>query len=134
VGLGTDGAGSNDSLDLLSDLKTFALAQRHAAADATAIPAAEAWRLATGGLAPALGGTALGPGEPADFLLLRRDSYELAVGDLHADLVYAASGAVVDTTVVAGRALMRGGRIEGAAEVVARAAERAARLGLDRRP
>ncbi len=37
VGLGTDGAGSNDSLDLLADLKLFALAQRHAAADATAI-------------------------------------------------------------------------------------------------
>ena len=32
VALGTDGAGSNDSLDLLSDLKTFALMQRHAAA------------------------------------------------------------------------------------------------------
>jgi len=30
VGLGTDGAGSNDSLDLLSDLKVFALSQRHA--------------------------------------------------------------------------------------------------------
>ena len=37
VGLGTDGAGSNDSLDLLADLKVFALAQRHAAGDATAI-------------------------------------------------------------------------------------------------
>ena len=36
VGLGTDGAGSNDSLDLLSDLKLFALAQKHAAADPTA--------------------------------------------------------------------------------------------------
>jgi cytosine/adenosine deaminase-related metal-dependent hydrolase len=36
VGLGTDGAGSNDSLDLLAELKLFALAQRHAAADATA--------------------------------------------------------------------------------------------------
>ena len=37
VGLGTDGAGSNDSLDLLADLKIFALAQKHAAADPTAI-------------------------------------------------------------------------------------------------
>ena len=31
VGLGTDGAGSNDSLDLLADLKAFALMQKHAA-------------------------------------------------------------------------------------------------------
>jgi hypothetical protein len=36
----------------------------------------------------------------------------------------------VDTTVVDGRELMRGGVIEGADEVVARARERAERLGL----
>ncbi|HWC08996.1 MAG TPA: amidohydrolase family protein, partial [Solirubrobacterales bacterium] len=52
VGLGSDGAGSNDSLDLLADLKTFALAQKHAAADPTAIDAGEAWAVATGALAP----------------------------------------------------------------------------------
>ena len=34
VGLGTDGAGSNDSLDLLADLKVFALGQKHARRDA----------------------------------------------------------------------------------------------------
>ena len=39
VGLGTDGAGSNDSLDLFSDLKVFALAQRHADGDPTVLPA-----------------------------------------------------------------------------------------------
>ena len=56
VGLGTDGAGSNDSLDLLADLKVFALAQRHAAGDPTAIGSAEAWAIATGAAAPLLGG------------------------------------------------------------------------------
>ena len=55
VGLGTDGAGSNDSLDLLADLKVFALAQKHAAGDPTAIAAAEAWEIATGARAPLLG-------------------------------------------------------------------------------
>ena len=54
VGLGTDGAGSNDSLDLLADLKLLALAQKHAAADPTAIAAAEAWAIATGARAPLL--------------------------------------------------------------------------------
>ena len=130
VGLGTDGAGSNDSLDLLSDLKIFALAQKHAAADPTAIDAAEAWAVATGGRAPQLGATPLEPGAPADFLLCRPDSPELGIGDLTADLVYAASGAAVDTTVVAGRVLMRGGEVPGLDEVVAHAAERARRLGL----
>ncbi len=130
VGLGTDGAGSNDSLDLLADLKLFALAQRHAAADATAIAAAEAWDVATGCAAPLLGATALAVGAPADFLLLDPTAPELAIGDLAADLVYAAAGAAVDTVVVAGRVLMRGGVQPERAEIVARAAERAKRLGL----
>jgi len=130
VGLGTDGAGSNDSLDLLADLKLFALAQKHAAADPAAIEAEEAWAVATGARAPLLGATPLRPGAPADFLLLRRDAPELGIGDLTSDLVYAASGATVDTTVVAGRVLMRNGEIEGLNEIVARAAGRAHRLGL----
>lgn len=130
AGLGTDGAGSNDSLDLLADLKLFALTQKHAAGDPTAIDAAEAWAVATGAKAPLLGATPLEPGAPADFLLLRAGAPELAIGDLTADLVYAASGAAVDTTVVAGRVLMRNGEIEGLDEIVARAAERARRLGL----
>jgi 5-methylthioadenosine/S-adenosylhomocysteine deaminase len=132
VGLGTDGAGSNDSLDLLSDLKTFALTQRHAAGDATVVPAGEALEIATGARAPLLTGGAepLAVGAPADFLLLRGDSPELGIGDLASDLVYAASGSIVDTTVVAGRVLMRGGVVEGTAEIVAQAAERARRLGI----
>lgn len=139
VGLGTDGPGSNDSLDLLADLKLFALAQRHASGDPTVLPPAEAWRIATGDAAPRLhqidppvGETvdALRVGGPADFLLLRADAPELGLGDLHADLVYAASGSVVDTTVVAGRVLMRGGEIPSLGEIVARAIERAERLGI----
>jgi 5-methylthioadenosine/S-adenosylhomocysteine deaminase len=140
VGLGTDGAGSNDSLDLLADLKTFALMQRHLSGDPTVLPAAEALEIAAGARAPALldgAGAAdgavpggLAPGAPADFLLLRREAPELGIGDLASDLVYAASGSVVDTTVVAGRVLMRGGEVEGEAEILARAAERARRLGI----
>jgi 5-methylthioadenosine/S-adenosylhomocysteine deaminase len=130
VGLGTDGAGSNDSLDLLADLKTFALVQKHAAGDPTAIDAAEAWAIATGMRAPLLGASELEVGAPADFLLLRPDAPELGIGDLTADLVYAAAGAAVDTTVVGGRVLMRGGEVPGLGEIVARAAESAERLGL----
>jgi 5-methylthioadenosine/S-adenosylhomocysteine deaminase len=133
VGLGTDGAGSNDSLDLLADLKAFALTQRHASADPTVVPAGEALEIATGARAPLLAGNRRGrlaQGSPADFLLLRGDAPELGIGDLASNLVYAASGAVVDTTVVAGRVLMRGGVVEGTEEIVARARERARRLGI----
>lgn len=130
VGLGTDGAGSNDSLDLLAELKHFALAQKHAAGDPTAIEAGEAWEIATGARAPLLGAGALAVGAPADFLLLRAAAPELAIGELASDLVYAAAGSAVATTVVGGRARMRDGAQAEEAEVVARACERARRLGL----
>ncbi|MGH2993008.1 MAG: hypothetical protein ACRDL1_05675 [Solirubrobacterales bacterium] len=55
----------------------------------------------------------------------------MSLGDLTANLVYAASGAaVVDTTVVAGRVLMRRGEIEGGDEIRERVVERARRLGI----
>jgi 5-methylthioadenosine/S-adenosylhomocysteine deaminase len=143
VGLGTDGPGSNDSLDLLADLKLFALSQRHASGDPTILPAHEAWQIATGATSPLLTGELhqlLGPpggevdavrlGGAADFLLLRPGSYELGLGDLYSDLVYAASGSIVDTTVVGGRVLMRGGEVPGMEEIVARALERSKRLGI----
>jgi 5-methylthioadenosine/S-adenosylhomocysteine deaminase len=123
VGLGTDGPGSNDSLDLLVDLKLFALSQRHTSGDPTVLPAEEAWRIATAN-------AVLRVGAPADFLLLRTRSPELSLGDLYSDLVYAASGSIVDTTVVGGRVLMRGGEVPDSEEVVARAVERSLRLGI----
>jgi 5-methylthioadenosine/S-adenosylhomocysteine deaminase len=145
VGLGTDGPGSNDSLDLLADLKAFALIQRHSAGDPTILPAREAWQIATGADAPPLRGKAdetrishvrhgkcasLEVGGPADFLLLRDGSPELSLGDLYSDLVYAASGSIVDTTVAGGKVLMRGGEVPGGEEIVARAVERSRRLGI----
>ena len=130
VGIGTDGAGSNNSLDLLADLKTFALLQRHESSDPDVLSAAEALELATGQRAPLLGATPLQRGAPADFLLVRGDSPQLGLGDLDAGLVYAASGQIVDTCVVAGRILMRGGVVEGSAEILAKAVERARGLGL----
>src|SRR5438874_11525554 len=48
VGLGTDGAGSNNSLDLFSDMKIFALVQKNAAGDPAAVGAEEVWQIATG--------------------------------------------------------------------------------------
>jgi 5-methylthioadenosine/S-adenosylhomocysteine deaminase len=131
VGLGTDGAGSNNSLDLLQDVKILALLQKHEARDASALPAEEAWSIVTGRSAPLLGASGrIAEGEPADFLLVRTDTPELGVGALEAALIYAASGSVVDTTVVNGRVLMRGGVVEREDEVLAGARERCERLGL----
>ena len=130
VGLGTDGAGSNDSLDLLADLKLFALSQKHAAADPAAIAAEDAWAVAIGRLAPLLGATELAVGAPADFLLPHPGAPELSFGELVSDLVYAAGGGVVATVVVGGQILVRDGEVEDLAEIVARAREQARGLGL----
>lgn len=131
VGLGTDGAGTNDSLDLFQDAKHFALVQKHEANDPTAIAAEEVLEIASGARAPLLGGAGrIAVGEPADFLLVKARSPELGIGPLSTGLVYAATGSVVDTTIVDGVALMRGGVLPDEAEILARARERAGRLGL----
>lgn len=131
VGLGTDGAASNNSLDLLADAKVLALVQKHAQGDPTAMPAAEAWAVATGARAAALGQPGrIAVGVPADVVLVRRDHVQLGPGDLLTNLVYAATGAVVDAVVVDGRVLVHAGRVDGVAEVRARAYERARRLGI----
>ena len=130
MGLGTDGPGSNNSLDLMDDMKVFALLQKNAAGDPAAVTAGETLALARGDRSPLLSRPALEPGADADFLLIRTESAELSLGTLDAGLVYAASGAVVDATVVAGTVLMRDGRVAGAEDVVARTREQAAGLGL----
>ena len=110
---------------------TFALGQKALAGDPAAVTAAETLAIATGERSPLLrggGGMPLEAGSPADFLLIWTGAPELTPGDLVANLVYAASGSVVDTTVVAGRALMRGRSVEGAEEVVERTRERARAL------
>lgn len=128
LGLGTDGVSSNSNLDSFEEVKLFSLSQKHASGDSSTLPADEALAIAQGLRSPALGGTPLEVGQPADFLLLRGSDPELSAGDLDADLVYAAGGSVVDTTVVAGRVLMRDRVVPGADELVAEVRARAARL------
>ena len=73
-------------------------------------------------------GDAIEVGAPADFLIVATDRPEIEPGDLAANLVYAATGAVVETTVVAGRVLMRDREVEGADEILAEVRERVPRL------
>jgi 5-methylthioadenosine/S-adenosylhomocysteine deaminase len=128
VGLGTDGAGSNNSLDMLDDVKAFALLQKHVAADPAAVTAGEAWEIATGQRSRLIGGAPPAVGRPADFALVRLDSPGLALGELDAGLVYAADASAVKLTVIGGRVVYRQGDRSEAEEVVPRAREQAARL------
>jgi 5-methylthioadenosine/S-adenosylhomocysteine deaminase len=109
VVLGTDGPGSNNNLDLLEEMKIAALIQKHRAGDATALPAHEALALATTNAAAAfrLGRGTLEPGEPADIILVDLGSASTQPAhDPVSDLVYAANGSAVHTTICDGRVLM----------------------------
>lgn len=128
VGLGTDGASSNNSLDMFNDVRVFSLIQKHTQYDATAMPTHLALEIAQGLHSPLLDGHRIEVGAPADFLLIDTSLPELNPGDLVDNLVYAASGSVVDTTVIAGRVVMRHRFVAGSDEVVHHARECAARL------
>ncbi len=109
VVLGTDGAGSNNNLDLLEEMKIAALVQKHRAKDATVLPAREAFTLGTTNPSEAfdLGSGRVEEGEPADLVLLDLSEPWAQPGhDLISDLVYAAHGCVVHTTICDGAVLM----------------------------
>jgi 5-methylthioadenosine/S-adenosylhomocysteine deaminase len=79
VGLGTDGAASNNRLDILSELRLAALLAKATGNDATAIPAHQALRMATLEGAAALGMErsigSLVPGKWADLCAIRLDDW-----------------------------------------------------------
>jgi 5-methylthioadenosine/S-adenosylhomocysteine deaminase len=128
MGLGTDGVSSNNNLDLLEEVKLFSLVQKAAAKDPSVLPAPEALAIAQGLRSQLMAGSALERGNQADFILVRRDLPETCSGDTVADLVYAANGSAVDTTVIGGRLLMRDRRVADQEAVITEVRERAARL------
>jgi 5-methylthioadenosine/S-adenosylhomocysteine deaminase len=116
VGLGSDGAMSSDNLNLFEAMRVAGLVGnvRFPHAADRWIGAADVWRMATTARVLGLGETvgAIEPGCKADLVLLRADSTFLRpLNDVAAALVYAETGASVDTVLVDGRAVVRGGRV-----------------------
>jgi 5-methylthioadenosine/S-adenosylhomocysteine deaminase len=116
VGMGTDGPASNDGLDLLADLRLAASFARLVGRSATALTAAEAIWLATGGAAEAVGRPDLGqlvPGRRAD--LVHVDTRNLVFepvgdpGDVLAHLVWSGAGRHVRDVWVGGRQVVADG-------------------------
>ena len=112
VTLGTDGAASNNNLNMFEELHLAALLSKGVAGDATALSAREALQMATRAGALALGFPETGvlkAGMAADFIAVRRDGLHLLPGtDPVEGLVYAAQGADVTLTVASGRILYDG--------------------------
>ena len=116
VGLGSDGAASNNTLDILEQLRLAALLQKHTQNDARTLPVDAALALATANGARALGQQSklgrLSPGYLADVILLRLDGAHLQpVYNPAAALIYSARASDVDTVIVDGRVLMQGRRL-----------------------
>jgi guanine deaminase len=118
VALGTDGSMSSDNQNLFEAMRLAGLVGniRFPHDPEQWLEAADVWRMATAGSARALGlGDALGaiePGRQADLVLLRADSVFLRpLNDVLAALVYAQTAADVDTVLVGGRVVLRGGRV-----------------------
>lgn len=118
VGVGTDGSMSSDNQNLFEAMRMAALLGniRFPYDDARWLHPAEVWRMATVGSARALGlgdeTGAIAPGRKADLVLLRADSTFLRpLNDALPALVYAETGADVDTVLVDGRVIVRAGRV-----------------------
>ncbi|HKZ23135.1 MAG TPA: amidohydrolase [Thermoplasmata archaeon] len=126
ISLGTDGAASNNNLDMLESMKFAALLQKFSSGDPTVAPAREVFEMATLGGARALGIDAglIAEERLADIALIDLRRPELSpVHDLVSALVYSAHGNVVDTLVCDGKVLMKGRKLPGEAEIVKKAAE-----------
>jgi 5-methylthioadenosine/S-adenosylhomocysteine deaminase len=129
AGIGTDGAGSNNSLNLLNDAKIVALLAKHEKVDAAAMDARTTFGLAAGQHSSLLGGQPIQVGAPADFLLVDLDTPEMAGGgDLWGNLVYGNASGSIDTVVVNGEVVMQGRVIADEDEIVAEASARARHL------
>ena len=133
VGIGTDGASSNNDLDLWSEMRSGAFLQKITTGDPAVLPAYEVLKMATVNGAHAIGrGEELGQireGMLADLILIDLEKPHLSPGfDPAANLVYCGKSSDVDTVIVNGRIVVEHGKLltlDSAA--LCRAADRRAR-------
>ena len=118
VALGTDGAASNNSTDMLETMKLAALIQKGIHRDASVITAGQVIRMAACGGAKAIGmedqvGT-LEAGKKADMILFDpRHLKSFPNHDAEATVVYASSEENIDTTIVNGKIVYHKGAFSG---------------------
>ena len=113
LGLGTDGAASNNDLDMFEAMRQASFLAKHVSRDPRVVSAATALEMATIGGARALGMQdqigSLEAGKRADLIVVRMNrARQTPIYDPVSHLVYTTRGDDVDTTIVNGKVLMRG--------------------------
>lgn len=115
VGIGTDGASSNNNLDMLEECRAAAMLHKATNFDPLALPAQKAWEMATVDGAKTLGFDNLGlleAGQLADIVLWdMHKPYWYPRNNKLSLLVYAASANDADTVIVAGKKVVAGGKL-----------------------
>jgi 5-methylthioadenosine/S-adenosylhomocysteine deaminase len=116
VGLGTDGAASNNDLDMFEAMRQAAFLHKLQRNDPRALPATTALRMATMDGARAIGMEktlgSLEPGKRADLIVVSmRGARQTPMYDPISHLVYVSRGDDVRTTIVNGKVLMRDRRV-----------------------
>jgi len=115
VALGTDGAASNNDLDLFDEMRDAAMLGKLAADDASAMAAGTVLEIATRGGAEVLGFDSgrVEAGANADLAVVDMEATHLTPHhDLVSHLVYAAKGSDVRHTVCDGQVLMRNREVQ----------------------
>jgi 5-methylthioadenosine/S-adenosylhomocysteine deaminase len=112
LGLGTDGAASNNDLDMFEAMRQASFLAKHVTKDPTAVPSRAALDLATVGGARALHMErligSLAPGKRADLITVSmRAARQTPMYDPVSHLVYTTRGDDVRTTIVNGKVLMK---------------------------
>ena len=137
VCLGTDGASSNNALDMFREMYLMALLPKGLRRDPTRPAAKECLSIATRNGALAMGYEDVGllkPGFRADWVLLGDEIGLMPGADTAADIVYAAGSGFVRMTAVNGRVLYREGEFPGMdiQRLKARCREHARALGVEK--
>jgi 5-methylthioadenosine/S-adenosylhomocysteine deaminase len=116
VGLGTDGAASNNDLNMWEEMDTAAKLHKVFSGDPKVMSAKEAFELATIRGAQALHLEneigSIEKGKRADLVILERDSLnQIPLYNVYSDLVYATKANDVTTVIINGRIVMRDRRL-----------------------
>jgi len=121
MALGTDGAASNNNLDMFEEMKVAALLQKHRTKDPTTMKAQNIFNMATidGAKTFGLDAGQIKEGKLADLLLINlKDPSMVPNHNLISNIVYSGNGNTVDTTICDGKILMQNRSVDHEKEIL----------------